>query len=368
VKRVFSREVRAGEATRREKQEASLKSGIPGTIANKMSIGKKQVKAILGKTFLSSPGIFRKFKTARLILMYHRVAGKLPAGIHDSALYVTSQTFEMHIREISKYFDIVPLGECLNFEPRTRGLCAITFDDGWSDNYTFAFPVMKQYKVPATVFIPFVTVNAEQDFWFENLTALAAEAGKEGRLDDFIRYFGIRAAGWRRRGGSEEALAGLVGELKKMPASRLDAMVHEAFDALGIRPGRVRHTMTWEQIREMGGHGITFGSHGLRHYILSHVDSPAKREEIVGSWNALLKTDVAVTPFFSYPNGDWDDECLSLVTEAGYRGAVTTQAGINLPSTNPYLLKRIALHEDISNTPALFWFRMLQAAVAWKNT
>jgi hypothetical protein len=88
---------------------------------------------------------------------------------------------------------------------------------------------------------------------------------------------------------------------------------------------------------------------------------------VAKSLDVLHHADVAVALFFSYPNGDWDDEAVSLVKAAGYKGAVTTELGCNGASTNPYLLRRVALHEDISRTSPLLWFRIFQALTARKS-
>jgi peptidoglycan/xylan/chitin deacetylase (PgdA/CDA1 family) len=328
-----------------------------------MALGKKTIKEIVGMSFLKMLEVFSLFRNTRLILMYHRVARDLPEEIHDPAMYVTSRTLAMHIQEISTYFDIVSLESCMSSKAGKRGLCAITFDDGWADNYEVAFPVLRKLGVPATIFLPVDMIGSRQGFWFENLQYLAAKMCRQDRRDDFVHYFSSRVPAWIRKGIHHEHLNELVVRLKGLPAPMIDMIVLQAFEIHGIEPPAGGHAMNWEQVREMGAHGITFGSHGLHHYILPRVTSGVKYAEISRSWTTLQQTRVPAAPFFSYPNGDWDEECLSLVKEAGYRGAVTTQIGTNNTSSDLYLLKRTGLHEEISNTPALLWFRLLQAMV-----
>ena len=118
----------------------------------------------------------------------------------------------------------------------------------------------------------------------------------------------------------------------------------------------------WGHVSEMGQYGITFGSHGLHHYILTTLDNTLKKVEIAESLNKLKKKTNATIPVFSYPNGDWDKASIDLIMEAGYLGALTTKLGCNNYQTPPYLLNRIGLHEYISHTPDLFWFRIFQAS------
>ena len=329
-----------------------------------MNVGKKIVKSFVGISFEKLLKAVPSFNNLRLIFMYHRVVEKPPVGLHDPALIVTSRTLDMHISEISKYFQIVPIDGILAPTGGGKRLCTITFDDGWHDNYDAAFAVLKKYQVPATIFIPVNLVSSQQNFWFQNLWDLASRVDRDGTSSDFVEYFRGLVPSWRRPGISLEQIYELTHELKSKSAEKLDALVLQAYERLGVTLPSTRYIMSWEQIREMSKEGITFGSHGLHHYILTQLNHDTKSKEVVNSFHALQNAKVAMTPFFSYPNGNWDEEALSLVRQAGYRGAVTTSIGSNGLSTNPYLLKRIAIHEDISHTASLLWFRIFQAVIS----
>jgi peptidoglycan/xylan/chitin deacetylase (PgdA/CDA1 family) len=329
-----------------------------------MNSGKELIKTIAGFSFKKLFTVLPFRKDLRLIFMYHRVVEKLPNGLHDPALFVTADTLEMHIREIARQFEIVPINDIIADVSTGKRLCAFTFDDGWYDNYDCAFAVLKKYRVPATIFIPVNMISLQQTFWFQNLWELASRVVLHDNRELFIDYFRSHAPSWHRTGMGLEQIYDLANELKKLPAEKLDTIVQKGYERLGIQPSTTDTIMKWEQVREMGRFGITFGSHGLHHNILTQLAYESKCEEVAKSLDVLHHADVAVTPFFSYPNGDWDAEAVSLVKQAGYKGAVTTELGFNASSTNPYLLKRVALHEDISHTPSLLWFRTFQALTA----
>jgi peptidoglycan/xylan/chitin deacetylase (PgdA/CDA1 family) len=329
-----------------------------------MKSTKELIKTIAGFSFQKLSAVLPFRKDLRLIFMYHRVVERLPAGVHDPAMFVTVNTLEMHIREMSRHFEIVPIDDVIAGTAGGTRVCSFTFDDGWHDNYDSAFAVLKKYRVPATIFIPVNMVSLPQAFWFENLWKLASQIGSHYLRELFIAYFKNHAHSWHPTDIGPEQIADLVEKLKNLPAEELDTIVMKAYERLGIELLPSNTIMKWEQIREMSRHGITFGSHGLHHNILTQLSSDAKCEEVAKSLDVLQRADIAATPFFSYPNGNWDAEAVSFVKQAGYRGAVTTELGFNATSTDPYLLKRIALHEDISHTSSLLWFRLFQALVA----
>ena len=129
----------------------------------------KKIKEIGGILFKSTIDTFKSFECMYLILMYHSVTKETLKNYHDSAMFVSSKTFEMHIKEISQFFDIVPLESIVEPNQKKRRLCAITFDDGWVDNYENAFPILKKFNVPATIFIPAEVIGAKKRFWFQSI-------------------------------------------------------------------------------------------------------------------------------------------------------------------------------------------------------
>lgn len=89
-----------------------------------------------------------------IILMYHRISAPQNGNAH---LCVSPFNFERHLQYLSKNFNLISLDELSNYiEKRMypkRDSVLLTFDDGWEDNYTNAFPLLKKYKAPALIFL-----------------------------------------------------------------------------------------------------------------------------------------------------------------------------------------------------------------------
>ncbi|MCK4787019.1 MAG: polysaccharide deacetylase family protein [Desulfobacteraceae bacterium] len=322
------------------------------------------VKRILGWFFKTAVFNLGLLEDLNIILMYHRVVDQLPNGLHDSGMFVTSNTLKMHINEISRFFKIVPLESLLKKTKHRGRQCAFTFDDGWIDNYDVAFPILKANKIPATIFLPVNHIGRHKAFWFQHLWSIADIMQEKGSKAEFIDHFKSVTPSWRLMGTGYKEVSNLAEKMKQIPADEIDAIVEQAYDKFGVPFNGQRDIIDWNDVLKMGEKGITFGSHGLNHYILPTLNHTKKKRELFDSLEILQSKAVQVSPFLSYPNGNWDDESLNLVSKAGYLGAVTTRLGCNTPQTHAYLLNRISLHEYISHTPALFWFRIFQAVFA----
>jgi len=325
---------------------------------------KRLLKILFGnalkRTFFSTPSV----KKANIILMYHRVLPTFPDGFSEPGLIVKASTLEMHLEQVRRVYDLVPLTTFLQLKNKKNGLCAITFDDGWIDTYEVAFPILKKFKLPATVFVPTGLVGRSCCFWFDNLTTLANLSIKKNKQEQFLQTFVQWIPGWKPGRLTNRTVCNLISCMKLLPSNILDEIVSSAYAALGIEKENSRTILGWEHIVEMGKFNISFGSHGLKHFILTTVNSEMKMDEVCKSIQVLLERDINTAPLFSYPNGNWDEESLRLVEKAGYEGAVTTRLGYNDQSTNPYLMNRIDMHEFSSNTPSLLWFRLFQAVIA----
>lgn len=108
------------------------------------------------------------------ILMYHRIDDQSAA----SALSVSPESFARQMAFLHRHARVVPLGDIAERikrgDPPDRGAAAITFDDGFASVYTEAYPVLRTYGMPATVFIVTDWVGAEGYMTWEQIRELAA--------------------------------------------------------------------------------------------------------------------------------------------------------------------------------------------------
>lgn len=126
-----------------------------------------------------------------IILLYHSVGSSNEKNIASDQLFISPEYFERQMKHIRKNCTPVSLADSLALLSGAaawpRRPVVVTFDDGFMNNYSNAFPVLKQYEIPATIFIN---------------TAQVGEKGKEGA------YRGLEKLGWKEI--DEMAASGLV--------------------------------------------------------------------------------------------------------------------------------------------------------------
>lgn len=99
--------------------------------------------------------VFVKQRYMLPIVMYHSVVPMVAKG---NLLTVSAGTFEKQMSFLKRHqYNVVRLEAVRDYILGNKKIpgrtIALTFDDGYKDNYTYAFPILKKYNFPATVFI-----------------------------------------------------------------------------------------------------------------------------------------------------------------------------------------------------------------------
>lgn len=113
-----------------------------------------------------------------IVIMYHRILPEDDIRCHteEPGMIVSPETLELHLKTLSQYFSFISLSEWLKKKDANQPLpdmaCAITFDDGWRDNYEYAYPILKRHNVPATIYLVANMVGTKNVFWPERIAQL----------------------------------------------------------------------------------------------------------------------------------------------------------------------------------------------------
>lgn len=309
---------------------------------------KTAVRSVVGRTLSASPHFWRALAGRALILMYHRVLPPQAAaeGFVQPGMYVTPATFECHLQWLTQHFEVVTLRSLVDkwdsgsWDERAR-YCVITFDDGWVDNYRYAYPLLRAHGAPATIFLPTALTGTREWLWSDRLGYLLSVAASRGERDADADAEIERA--------------------KRLPCAQRDELIDTLARRLHVGIPDERCFLDWNEVREMAKGGIDFASHTSSHALLPTLDAAALDRELRQPLDVLARELDTFAPLLAYPNGDHTAAVVDAARRVGYAAAVTTQPGVESRAPSDRLrLRRVGAHEDVAHTIPLFMFHIAQ--------
>lgn len=304
------------------------------------------------------------------ILIFHSVNDRESGFIKGTDVWTSSEKFEKYLKYIAKNYQVISLKDlvvALKRRKIPKGTVVITFDDGFADNYHFAYPLLKHYKMPATMFLVTDCIENKRPIWIQELYYLVNYIGVERLIEAFnelkevlqmpqLEFRKNRRRNLNPEKSIEEYLSFSVS--KEVRGKILDRLyIHFKLERERIfNEGKI--FLNWDQVKQMSQDGISFGNHGASHTPFSAMAVDEQEEEIVQSKKVIEKyLNKGFMPF-SYPYG-WDKyftrNTKRATINSGHSCALTAMPTLNGDHTSPFELGRI----DVKNVPvSLLAFEM----------
>jgi peptidoglycan/xylan/chitin deacetylase (PgdA/CDA1 family) len=265
-----------------------------------------------------------------VVLTFHRVLtdDALARTASLPGMVVRERTFERFLDYAAGKYEFVNLSQEPDWRSGPRLRLAVTFDDGWSDNASTAFPIAQRFGVPILIFIVTERMGAALPFWPERAASVLEQS--------FHGLHNIRQV--------ERAIDDLKGLTAEKRDQQIGLLVAERSEPAAAPP--VDTTLTWQQIAQLHGEGVAFGSHSMTHEILTAVSLAQAEQEITGSRRRMEQELGVPCGLFAYPNGDCSTEVREMVARAGYKYAFLNQdPGVWTTGCNPHLVPRMNVCE-----------------------
>lgn len=288
-------------------------------------------------------------------LNYHRI-GDGRASLFDRGLWsATGDGFDKQVRYLKANFDVIGPDEIPDAVTSRRGRhVLVTFDDGYLDNYTVAFPILKSNGVKAAFFITTGFIDEPRLPWWDEIAWMVRTSDRSTLS---IPAF-LPATVQVDEPGRERAVLILLRACFALPSGQISTFLEAVAEATGTsRPplqvadgGRL--WMTWGMIREMHSAGMSIGGHTVSHPVLSQLSRDEQRAEIAGCERRIREELHIPMRTFAYPFGlqgsfNLDSrECLrelSVTTAFSYYGGFR-----RLSAWDYYDIPRIAVEQNLA--------------------
>lgn len=297
-----------------------------------------------------------------VVLNYHRIrpdSATAATPFDDGVFTVKADQFSQQMNWLKRHTRILSENELIdqittnNYQKSKCPSVVITFDDGYQDHYSIAYPILRSLQIPATFFITTEIIGERKLYWWDVVAYLIKKCRKPSIVINGHEYtlqnnrLKIIADIQRQmKGHSRERIRHHIRFISE--AAEMDLPSDELQD---------RELLTQDQIREMAEHHMTMGSHTHSHQALSCLADREHEAELMVSKELLEQTTGQAVQSVAYPFGIYQFVPPSIQDTArkcGYRLGFMSSLGVNYHNQiNDMALDRVSGELGKVSTTAL---------------
>jgi len=288
--------------------------------------------------------ILKKSKKKCCIINFHGVRNQENNPFNNR--HMLSKDFEKIISYLSKNFNIVPLETLFEYHQKKQILpkktIALTFDDGYENNFSIALPILKKYNVPATFYIISKGLLDNSFFsWPDKMDILKKNIQTDFTINNHIFPFPTYY--------NHELKINLI-DFLKLQGDGINSIVDELITStLDIKKTLFESKELFELIREqefkqfINEPLIEFGSHTHSHPNLEFLDRLSAEKELKESKELLEKLTEKKVKSLAFPDGSYSNETIDIALNLGYHNLVAVEYKFQENNKNPNLLSRFTI-------------------------
>lgn len=286
------------------------------------------------------------------ILMFHRVlpdSGELRIHNHKS-LEITPEHLENIIGFFKKRnYEFISLDELLAYKNPSshsnRKFVVFTFDDGYVDNYLYAYPIFKKHNVPFTIYVATSLPDSKATLWWYLLEDIVVSRALL-RMEVDGTEMTFRTESIKEK---EMAFNKIRNWLALADEEKLSTFLKSLFrgseEVIAAKTKEL--SLTWKQIHELSQDPlVTIGSHTVNHFPLDSLTSDKSTYEILESKKIIESYINKEVKHFCYPLGSHGKKEIEILAKTSYTTATTIKmANIFAENLNhPFALPRIMIN------------------------
>jgi peptidoglycan/xylan/chitin deacetylase (PgdA/CDA1 family) len=281
------------------------------------------------------------------IIMYHSVMDE-PASAEATlgGIVHSTDVFRGQMEVIARGFHAVKMDEVLDILQGKKELpartVALTFDDGYADNFLAANDILTPLGIPAAFYVTVDCIDRQRPPWPSRVRHAFLTSKKQSWRE-------INGGVWplssnQQRIRAFERASEYCSKVSGAAQEQLVSSLEQQLEAEALTESR-RLMMTWEEVRSLSRSGHTVGSHTMTHPNLAQLSEGDARTELCDAKRKLEQELSASVVHFSYPcpalEPHWNEQTVKASREAGYRTAVTTNGGLVRRDDDSLSLRRI---------------------------
>jgi peptidoglycan/xylan/chitin deacetylase (PgdA/CDA1 family) len=327
-------------------------------VLKQAKLGALRLAAATGMSRLLGDSEWRRQRL--LILCYHGVS-RYDEQEWDAALYITPERLRSRMQLlIEERCNVLPLAEAVSrlkrgtLPPRA---VAITFDDGYHDFYSVAYPILESFGFPVTLYLTTYYVEYNRPVF----NIMCSYLLWKGRGRQCLEWPEVLPAPLTLDAAGRQTAVGLIKEFaaaRKCSGHEKDLLLARLAERLGIDyeelcRRRVLHLVTPQEARALATSGVDLEYHTHRHRV--YRDRAQMFAELDDSRIRLESYTSNHPQHFCYPSGVYLPEHLEHLADYGILSATTCVPGFCSARTHPLLLPRLVDTSAMSELEFRAW-------------
>jgi peptidoglycan/xylan/chitin deacetylase (PgdA/CDA1 family) len=264
-------------------------------------------------------GVLRRLRRHDvLVLAYHNVVPDDAVVRGERSLHVGQEQLQRHLSLLSRTHHVIPV-EQIAGPGQGKPRVVITFDDAYLGAVQLGMEVLRELRVPATIFVPPGCLGGQR-FWWDVLSSEEAMAS------------GLRESALSELAGKSADILARANPLSEPQGAMYEKTATEA-----------------ELDMALAHDGLTLGSHTWSHPNLAELEGAELAEELVRPLEWLRdRYPERTAEWLSYPYGRWSETVALAARRAGYRGAFRIEGGWIRPARDPFGVPRVNVPSGLS--------------------
>ncbi|MDA1229622.1 MAG: polysaccharide deacetylase family protein [Planctomycetota bacterium] len=298
------------------------------------------------------------------VLAYHRI-DETDANdpYYPGLISATPSQFAAQIQCVAERYHVCSMQDVVAAAQNQSSLppdsVLLTFDDATRDFAIHAWPVLKSFDLPATVFVPTAYPdNHNLHFWWDRLYRAVLSAPQDTQIPMPGRGRIVLDSPAKR----QQVFRQLKEYLKTIPHSNFQEVMADITGAANVQDPVHNNVLSWNALRALQEDGVTLAPHTHSHPMLNRLPLDEIRHEVQMSCKVLTEEVKQISRTLAYPAGGVSDDAVMAMATEGIDLAFSTQRGLNDQRfSNPFRLQRI----NVGARTTLGLLRMQLANWGW---
>jgi peptidoglycan/xylan/chitin deacetylase (PgdA/CDA1 family) len=260
-----------------------------------------------------------------VVLLYHRVTN-LP--FDPQLLAVTPSHFDAHLILLNKKYNLITIQELAEYLTSNKRIpknsVAITFDDGYADNFLEALPILEKHNAQALFYIMSGNLNTYNEYWWDKVERIFYFSSITPSKNIFYideREFDLSNWSEVKR---DQLYNELLPVLRRMSSQKRDQLIDELGEIFNVTSNRESNrSLSFEELKLMNkSKSAVIGCHTEFHPSLSSLNYSEQKNEILNSKIKIEEIIKEQISHFSFPFGtvsDYNQETLEICKDLKFK-------------------------------------------------